>query len=270
MAGILVRLAALRYKGEIFELRMPDGIKDPADLHAADPQRFKGRLEEAIGDSRRLELPDAVERHCGRRGATLGRESGQADERPCITISTEEHEVNAQAVAALARDNGVFQRGGLLVRVVRDVSPAAKGIRRPFAPRIETLPPPLLRERLAANARWVSIRERPEGEVERAARPPVWCVAAVHARADWPGICHLEAVVDYPVLRLDGTILCRPGYDPDTGLLLESGLDFSTIPDQPLKTEAVAARDALLEVVADFPFEGDAHRAAWLAALLTP
>jgi hypothetical protein len=195
---------------------------------------------------------------------------GRDLDRPCITITTEEHEVNALAAAALAGDPSVYQRGGLLVRIVRDVTPVAKGIRRPFTPRIEPLPPPLLRERLAASARWVTIHEKEAGEVEKPARPPAWCVAAVHARADWSGIRHLEAVVDYPVLRSDGTILSQAGYDPETGLLLESASAFPTIEERPSQAQAMAARDVLLRVVSDFPFEGNVHRAAWLAALLTP
>src|SRR5262249_22130913 len=153
--------------------------------------------------------------------------------------------------AALERDDAIYQRGGMLVRVVRDVSPAAKGIRRPFAPRIEPLPPPLLRERLAANARWITIQESKEGVVEKPAPPPAWCVAAVHARADWPGIRHLESIVDYPVLRPDGTILSQPGYDPETGLQLESVDAFPTISERPSRAEAIAALDVLLDVVAD-------------------
>jgi hypothetical protein len=192
------------------------------------------------------------------------------DSRPTIVISTEEHEVNAEAVAALARDDILYQRGGILVRVVRDVSPAAKGIRRPFAPRIEPLPAPLLRERLAASAEWVTIQETKDGPVEKPSHPPAWCVAAVHARAHWPGIRHLEAVVDYPVLRPDGTILSQPGYDPHTGLLLESSATFPTIPDRPSRADAIAACSRLLDAVADFPFERKEHQAAWLAALLTP
>jgi hypothetical protein len=195
---------------------------------------------------------------------------GASPDRPSITITTEEHEVNAEAVAALVEDDAIFQRGGVLVRVVRDVSPAAKGIRRPFAPRIETLPPALLRERLSARARWLTMRETKGGAVEVPARPPAWCVAAVHARADWPGIRHLEAVVDYPVLRPDGSILERPGYDAETGLLLELASAYPAIADHPSQTEAIAARDLLFEVVSDFPFEREVHRAAWLAALLTP
>jgi hypothetical protein len=154
----------------------------------------------------------------------------------------------------------------LLVRVTTDESPAAKGIRRPLTPRLEPLPAPLLRERLAANARWLKRR----GDEEVPAHPPAWAVAAVHARGSWPGIRHLEAVVDYPVLRPDGSVLCRPGYDADTGLLLLPAGPLPQLPDHPSRALAVAARDELLEVVADFPFAAPMHRSAWLAGLLTP
>jgi hypothetical protein len=95
-------------------------------------------------------------------------------------------------------------------------------------------------------------------------------VAAVYARAEWPGDRHLEAVVDYPLLRPDGTILSTPGYDPETGLRFEPTAPFPIMPEAPSLDDAVAARDALLEVVADFPFQREVHRAGWLTALLTP
>jgi hypothetical protein len=269
--GMVKRLAAIGFTGKAFELRMPDGIKDPADLHAADAERFKSRMEEAINASTPLELPRLHEHNGrGRRCAAVRPNSESTSGRPTITITTEEHEVNAEAVAALATDDAIYQRGSMLVRVVRDASPAAKGIRRPFAPRIEPLPPPLLRERLAASARWITLHETQERTQERAARPPAWCVSAVHARAEWPGIRHLEAVVDYPVLRPDGTILAKAGYDPETGLLLETACAFPPICEHPPREDAIEARDSLLDVVGDFPFEQDVHRASWLTALLTP
>ncbi len=272
--GVRRRLADLGFAGKAFELRMREGVKDPADLHAHEPEQFKAALEAAI----RASVPIDFSRPAGRGGRPSCSPSsrgniagpGSADGRPVIIITTDEHLVNDEAVAALSRDPGVYQRGGLLVRIVRDASPAAKGIRRPLAPRIEALPQAMLRERLSANARWVSLRETKEGVAEKPDRPPAWCVAAVHARADWPGVCHLESVVDYPVLRPDGSILDRPGYDPDTGLLLEPAGRLPEVPGQPSRNEALAARDALLEVVADFPFERSVHRAAWLAGLLTP
>jgi hypothetical protein len=208
-------------------------------------------------------------------GVNLPPASGDAvqagqEGRPRILITTEEQEVNRAAAAALASDPDIYQRGGLLVRVARDVSPAAKGIRRPLAPRIEALPQPLLRERLAASACWVAQRQTRAGVVEVPAHPPAWCVAAVHGHGHWPAIRHLEAVVDYPALRPDGTILCAPGYDPETGLLLEPAGVLPTLLNSPTRDDAVAALAVLEEVIADFPFERDVHRAAWLAALLTP
>jgi hypothetical protein len=201
------------------------------------------------------------------RAEANGRAAPDAAGRPEIRVTTEEAAVNAQAAAALARDECVYQRGNLLVRVIEDQRPAGRGLRRPVAPRVDPLPQPLLRERLSACARWVVAGK--DGSLF-AARPPGWCVAAVHVHGDWPGLRHLEAVVEYPVLRPDGTLLCAPGYDPGTGLLLVPRGPLPQLPGRPTHADALAARDALLEVVADFPFAGPEHRAAWLAALLTP
>jgi hypothetical protein len=186
--------------------------------------------------------------------------------RPTILITTEEHQVNDQAVAALSRDTTLYQRSGLLVRVAHDSRPVSKKIIRPCTPRIDPLVAALLREKLAAVARFVRI----EDNTEVPAHPPTWCISAVHARADWPGIRHLEAVVDYPVLRDDGTILCTPGYDPTTSLLLETSAAMPMLTSQPTCKDARTAVAALLEVIVDFPIEADIHRSAWLAALLTP
>jgi hypothetical protein len=195
----------------------------------------------------------------------------QKDDRPVIVVSTEEHLVNDEAVKAIGNDDSIFQRGALLVRVVIDESPAGKGIRRPFAPRIDPLPAALLRERLTANARWVTARTDGNGEVRhRPSHPPGWCVAGVHSRSCWPGVRHLEAVVEYPFLHHDGTLCDAAGYDSRTGLLLAPAGDLPAVLDSPSKEDAIAAADTLLEVVADFPFQHAAHKSAWLAALLTP
>jgi hypothetical protein len=239
---------------------------DAADSKGIDDLLATGKISEVVpGESALTLIRQMVENTAGQASPVVG-----GNDRPTIIITTDEHLVNAEAAAALARDLALYQRGGLLVRIVRDESPAAHGIRRPLAPRIEAQPQALLRERLAANARWVDIRETKEGPVERAARPPAWCVAAVHARADWPGVRYLEAVVDCPVLRPDGTILDQLGYDGATGLLLDFKGEPPAVPPVPSHREARAACNALLEVVADFPFAAECHRGAWLAALLTP
>jgi hypothetical protein len=124
---------------------------------------------------------------------------------------------------------------------------------------------------MAATATWIIVGTDRNGNVtETPAHPPAWCVSAVYARGEWPGVRHLEAVVEYPVLRPDGTLLLVPGYDPTTGLQLEPDGPLPDILENPNRSDALRARDELLEVVSDFPFEKLVHRAAWLAALLTP
>src|SRR5262249_55162503 len=119
----------------------------------------------------------------------------------------------------------------------------------------------------AANARWMQVT----GKGPQAVHPPGWCVAAVADRKDYPPeIRELTAVVDHPVLRPDGTILNAPGYDAATGLLLGPQAGVPPVPDVPTLDDAVQARKKLLAVVCDFPFKHAAHRAAWLASLLTP
>jgi hypothetical protein len=191
----------------------------------------------------------------------------QGGGRPTILITLEEMEVNDQAVAALAKDPVLYQRGGMLVKLCTEDAPK-NGIRWSTGPRIEPLPRELLRERLAARAAWM----QPKGNEEVGARPPSWCVGAVHARGQYPGVRHLHAVVNHPILRPDGTILDRPGYDAQTGLLLhgeacEKPLD---VPERPTKADLQAAVEKLLDIVADFPFAGEIHKSAWLAGLLTP
>jgi hypothetical protein len=191
-------------------------------------------------------------------------------ERPTIKITTEEHTVNAKAALALGRDGGIYQRGGMLVRVVHDSARAPKGVRRPLAPRIDALPQAILRERLSEAARWVTVQTKGDDEVERDARPPGWCVSAVHARGEWAGVRHLEALIDHPVLKWDGSLLVEHGYDDDTGLLLDESAALPQVPGWPSRQDAIDAVLALYDVVRDFPFATDAHKSAWLAGVLTP
>lgn len=100
--------------------------------------------------------------------------------------------------------------------------------------------------------------------------PAVWLVNAVDARGEWPGIRHLLGVSDAPVLRDNGSIWQKPGYDPVTCVLYDPATTFPIIPEGINIDDAVAALAELLDVVCDFRFESEEHKAAWLAGLLTP
>lgn len=202
-----------------------------------------------------------------------GWDGGGPDEpRPAIVISTDEHLVNDLAVAALARDPEVYQRANVLVTILRDDAARNRAILRPpGSPRIAALPLPRLREKLTRWASWRRPQRNRDGDEQAIpAHPPEWAVAGVAARGSWPEIRAIEAITEAPAIRPDGTILDRPGYDEATGLLYEPNAPFPPIPPRPTEADARRAADALLELVTDFPFAGDDHRAAWLAAALTP
>jgi hypothetical protein len=62
VARLRERLAALGYAGRLWELRLPNGVKDPADLHVADPEGFLAQFEAAVRAATPLGLPHVVER----------------------------------------------------------------------------------------------------------------------------------------------------------------------------------------------------------------
>jgi hypothetical protein len=193
-----------------------------------------------------------------------------SDGRPEIEIGVDEMRVNDEAIAALKGTPNLYQRANMLVHVLRDES-RERGIFRPQgSPRIAPLPSPRLREFMADRARWVAISGTGENAELRPAHPPKWSVDAVAARGSWRGISHLEAVVECPTLRPDGTVLDVAGWDPVTGLLYEPRVDFPRVPETPCHQQAEDAADRLLDLVRDFPFAGLEHHAVRLAALLTP
>lgn len=192
------------------------------------------------------------------------------DEKPKIIIGVDEHRVVDEAVAALAADERVFRRGAMLSTIIRD-DDRPRGIRRPpNSPRIAAVPLPIIRERLTANMRWMQLKEI-EGVLEEIpSHPPMWAVNAVNARGTWPEIRRLEGVVESPVLRHDGSILCEPGYDASTGLYYAPNCEMPPLKAGLTIDDAKAAVGILSEVVIDFPFDKECHRSAWFASVLTP
>lgn len=186
--------------------------------------------------------------------------------RLSIAVTCEEMEVVDMAIAALARRPEVYQRGGLLVEIVYD-APSPRGVKRPLkSPAIAVIRLPRLRELLSAAACWFVETEDTIKEVH----PPEWAYKSVEARGQWAGVRPLLGVVEAPVIRCDGSVFQERGYDPETGLFLASQVEFPPIPARLTQADATKAAAELLDVVCDFPFASEAHRAAWLAGVLTP
>ncbi len=196
----------------------------------------------------------------------------EVDDRPEHQVRKGEgHRAVAAALEALRGMPNTFQRDCRLVSVVdwnssnekRDTTERPDG-----APVVRDVSAPALWERLSAAVKWTKYDGRAKKNVP--SDPPHDVVAAVLQRGDWPGLRELRGVITAPALRPDGTLIDKPGYDSATGLYFAPTGKTPSISPSPTRADALAARDALLEVVCDFPFASEAHRAAWLASLLTP
>jgi len=186
--------------------------------------------------------------------------------KPKIIIRPDEEAVTTEAVAALATRKDIFQRGGILVYIVRDSEPP-KAIRRAKrCVRILKLPTPRLCETLASSAKWVRFTDdRPQ-----IVHPPQWAVNAVESRGEWLDLRTLTSVAESPTVLADGSVIESPGYHQDTGVFYIPSCDFPPVPAKPTRDDAVRARDELLNVVCDFPFLNETHKASWLAYAITP
>jgi hypothetical protein len=80
----------------------------------------------------------------------------------------------------------------------------------------------------------------------------------------------LAALTTCPLLRADGTILDRPGFDAATGVLFApQGVEFPAVAAWPTRNAAVAALEFLKAPFTEFPFVDNASRAVFLSALLS-
>jgi hypothetical protein len=170
-------------------------------------------------------------------------------------------DVTDDALAALAERNEppeVFVRSGALVRVREDEN----GV-----PQIQTMDDNHVRGRLARVADFVRVTEKGETKVN----PPEVVVGDIKALEGW-GLPALEAVVESPIVRPDGTIFDTPGYDPQTRLVYKPARGFKppTIPADPTADDVRGAIELIDEAIGEFPYEDGASAANTLGLMLTP
>jgi hypothetical protein len=189
--------------------------------------------------------------------------SGRLDDGELAKITVNNRhlrDVTADALEALAAHNNppdVFVRAGRLVRVRQDEN---------GTPQIQTMEDSHVKGRLARVADFVRATEKGETKVS----PPDVVVKDIQALDGWP-FPPLEAVVESPVMRPDGTIFDVPGYDPQTRLYYRpvEGFDIPPIPETPAPADIGAAIRLLDEAVGEFPYEDEASAANTLALMLT-
>jgi hypothetical protein len=182
---------------------------------------------------------------------------------PGIAMGPDLERVTNEAIAALARNEDLFQRSGELVEIVKD-NPPTRGLdRRGPIVRIHRCSDDRIQE-LLSREQWLG----PDSNGgQRVIRPPKTIARMVLARGTWPGIRQIVEVATAPTMRIDGTIISQPGYDDATGIYLLPSVEVE-VPDRPTRDDALAAVELLLGVIADFPVTAEG-RSVWMAAVLS-
>lgn len=184
--------------------------------------------------------------------------------RTTIVVRPEQADVMREFEGALESADWLYQRGGFFVRVVNSGS-----MRRPT---IMAVPTESLAPLSTDYVAWIKLKVDGEGnEEEVPVNPPPWAVSGLAASPQlWTHVRHLDGIVQYPVLRPDGTVFATPGYDEGLRLLLLGTAGTVEVHPSPTQADAVKAARDLLDVVCDFPFADDVGRAVFLAGVLTP
>jgi hypothetical protein len=197
------------------------------------------------------------------------RKNQKTDTRPTIVVKTGElHETVDQAEnALLSSDIELFQRGGILVRLVYERDPVDP---KEHCETVKLLPvcEQWLHETLMRVATFQ--RQKDEtGELVTINCPSTIAKTYLARVGQWK-LPILTAIVQSPTIRADGSILDRPGFDPVTGLYAAFNPSaFPKVIKCPNKEDAIEAMKLLKSSIATFPFNSAADLSVALAAILT-
>lgn len=166
--------------------------------------------------------------------------------KPRITLSPRLGELADDGQAAMV-GAGVerYDGGAVLVRILQTPGDP---------PKIDPVRRPVLLEDLSRVADWVKSRRTPDGdEVETLVPPPRDVVEILLERGKW-AFPRLRGLASSPILRPDGSVADKPGFDGESGyyLTFEPG-GFPEIPDRPTQDDARAALRVLAEPFLEFP-----------------
>jgi len=158
----------------------------------------------------------------------------------------------------------VYQRGLSLVEVSRSGSEYERQ-GNSCVTSIRALKPPGLRVKLSSAANWVT------GKFSKPTNPCDKTVTGLLECPDlWQEIPRLNGICEIPILKANGQLISKEGYDPESGLYLTGAVPEIDLPDSPSVEDALNASERLLEVFSEFSFvEPDLDRSVLLAYLMT-
>ncbi|MBS2020459.1 MAG: bifunctional DNA primase/polymerase [Deltaproteobacteria bacterium] len=229
------------------------------------PAAFGEIVKVRAESSRRAPPTPPPPSHDSERIAALGSHSPE----PIVTVTDEMHKAVDEGCAALAKSTAIFQREGRLIQPLK-IAGAVSWAREGAAgvPTIRLVPPATLATELTRVTAW----QKYDGRSKRYIRtqPPERIVAAISEAGSWPGVRVLHRIVEAPVMRVDGTILQEPGYDPATATIYDPcGVEYAKVPEAPTLEDARAALALLRQPFEEFPFASEADALVPIAVVLT-
>lgn len=191
------------------------------------------------------------------------------DGRVKILLTNEEHKHVTTALNALGKKE-VYEKGGVLVQVATSRDKKDESDDSVNVPRVRPMGRASVRNELSSVISCQVLKKAKDGMELVSAHIPEWLENQVFESKDLSSIRALDSVVVTPVMRKDGSILQTPGYDDATKCIYAPNAEFGSIPENPTLADAVKAKEEIMAMVEEFPFKSDAHRAAYLALILTP
>lgn len=190
--------------------------------------------------------------------------------RPCVRIVPgKRSEAIDEAEQHLAgRDLELFQRGEFIVRAAAQEVEIAGGGKAEVL-RVIPVKTQHMRDRfnLAVDLQRFDKRANDWVSVDC---PPAFADAYLERIGLWK-LPVLHSVATAPVLRPDGSVLDKPGFDRASGVYYDPrGAEFPGVPPAPTRGAALAALDRLDELIGTFPFVDEVSRSVGLSAILTP
>lgn len=181
--------------------------------------------------------------------------------------------IAAEALTALAADNypeKLFLRSGELVRLTH-VEEKGRNGQQYTRPIIKSINESALRGFLARSAEYVRAKKEGGETVFLPAIPPVELVRDIISQDDLP-LPLLRGITQTPILRYDGSMIVKPGFDSATSLFYspERGFTMPTVPETPTILDVSGALFRLHDIISDFPFDGQASKINAIAAIITP
>jgi putative DNA primase/helicase len=129
---------------------------------------------------------------------------------------------------------------------------------------LELMQPAALTDIFGRIVRWQRLNKK--GEAHDVDCPPQVAITYRSRTGAW-GLPVLGGIISAPLLRPDGTVLHRAGYDPATGLFLTE--EWPAVDSSPTRDDALMALALIVETFGQFPFVTEADRCVFVAAILT-